>query len=181
MHPSRHHSRAGSDSGRGTYQGTLLNREREIWGLTIWSLVRPSHGEVRGTNSTNYIVGDIVSHSSSAWIAVEINSNSEPATTSTDWNEFAEGGIAGQDGERMAEDGIRWYETESDSDGGMSGLRQSHYVVNDIVQHEGSAWISTVDSTNEAPSGASGFWDLYAQAGEAGDDGTGFNWRGPWS
>ena len=130
-------------------------------------------------NSTNYIVGDIVSHNSSAWIAVAINSNSEPATTSTDWDEFAEGGIAGQDGApgRDGTDG---------TDGTGFNWRgawdsAATYAVNDIVQHEGSAWISTVASTNEEPTGASGFWDLYAQAGEPGDDGTGFNWRGVWS
>ena len=125
-----------------------------------------------------YIVGDIVSHDSSAWIAVTINTNSEPATSSTDWDEFAEGGIAGQDG-APGRDGTDGRDGTGFNWRGAWDAANT-YAVNDIVQHEGSAWISTVASTNEEPTGASGFWDLYAQAGESGDDGTGFNWRGVW-
>ena len=46
---------------------------------------------------------------------------------------------------------------------------------------EGSAWISTVSIPPMRNRRVLlDFWDLYAQAGESGDDGTGFNWRGPW-
>ena len=129
-------------------------------------------------NTTSYIVGDIVSHSSSAWIAVSANTNSEPSMTSTDWNEFAEGGIAGQDGER-GEDGTPGADGVGFNWRG-AWVSTAAYVVNDIVRDGGSAWICTVDNTNEQPSGQSGFWDLYAQRGEDGDDGSIYRWEGEW-
>ena len=156
---ARYISRHSSQSGTGDLGSHNLVAGQTITWRGAWD------------NSTAYIVGDIVSHDSSAWISVAANTNSEPATTSTDWDEFAEGGIAGQDGApgRDGTDG---------TDGTGFNWRgawdsAATYAVNDIVQHEGSAWISTVASTNEEPTGASGFWDLYAQAGEPGDDGTG--------
>ena len=130
-------------------------------------------------NATTYIIGDLVSHDDSAWIAKAGNVNSEPASSSTDWDEFAAGGIAGQDGApgRHGTDGVdgvgfRWRNVWDAS---------TSYVVNDIVQDRGSAWICTVANTNSQPSGASQVWDLYAQKGEDGDDGSGFRWRGVWS
>ena len=54
------------------------------------------------------------------------------------------------------------------------------YVVNDVVQHEGSTWIATADNVGSEPDGSSTDWDLFAERGEPGDDGSGFDWEGAW-
>ena len=113
--------------------------------------------------ATAYAVSDLVSNDGNSWIAVTANTNSEPTTSSSDWNIFAAGGNEGV--------GFRWR-------GGWANT--TAYVIDDIVSHDGSAWIATVNSMNEEPSGSSNFWDIYAEKGEDGDSGTVFRWRDAW-
>lgn len=69
------------------------------------------------------------------------------------------------------------------------------YQADDAVEHNGSSWVATTETTEE-PSGSATDWDLLAAKGEQGDtgaqgaqgeqgpagtDGTSFTWRGEWN
>ena len=62
-----------------------------------------------------------------------------------------------------------------DLDGGVRGHQPPLMWFRDLVHHNGSAWVSTRNSTNNTPSGTSNSWDIYAERGEEGEEGA----RGP--
>ena len=131
--------------------------------------------------TTAYAINDLVRHEGTAWLATVANTGSEPADNSSDWAAFAEGGDDGDDGAPGTPGapgaqgtGFQW-QGEWDN--------ATAYAIRDVVHHMGSAWIATAANTGNTPSGASLVWDLYAERGEAGADGTdgsGFRWRGEW-
>lgn len=124
------------------------------------------------SNVTAYVINDVVEHEGSSYIAVAGNTNSEPP--SANWELVA---AKGQDGEgEDGEDGASFIWR-----GPWSNL--TAYVVNDVVEHEGSSYIAVAPSTGSEPPSAD--WELMAAKGEDGegedgDDGQGFTWRGAW-
>ena len=88
-------------------------------------------------------------------------------TTQSDWQLFAARGETGTAGS-----GFNWRGEWSNT---------TAYSTNDIVHHNGSAWRASQNGTGNEPSSTSRAWNLFADRGTAGVDGTGFNWRGAWS
>ena len=127
------------------------------------------------SNTTAYVIDDIVSHEGSAWISTRNSTNQEPDGASNFWDLYAEKGEDGESGS-----GFRWRDSWDSA---------TAYNINDIVRHDGSAWVAITNSTNQEPSSSSANWNIYAERGstgetgsrgEAGRQGDGFAWQGEW-
>lgn len=97
-------------------------------------------------STVTYEVNDSVSRNGRAWIAVAENTNSEPSTANADWELFAEKGDTGQ---------LTW-----------QGLwaSQTAYATDDVVRHDGRAWVAVSASTGVTPARSASEWELLAEA-----------------
>ena len=121
---------------------------------------------------TDYANLDAVSRDNAAWVCIQ------PHTSAAD---NAPGTVGGDPFWDLLVDSFRWRGPW------RSGLR---YVTQDIVANEGRSWVSQGDHLSSAanePTEANGggvYWDLLADIGDAGlagNDGHGFEWRGAWA
>ena len=144
-------------------------------------------------SGVNYMEGIIVEHDGSSYVSISEDSQGIEPPNQAAWQLIAlrgADGVDGQDGEQgpqgePGEDGT----DGQDGDPGPRGLTgeqgpfgldgegfewrgdfdsSASYEVNDVVHHEGSAWIAVADNPTGSPDGTSG-WELFAAGGEDGD------------
>jgi hypothetical protein len=138
-----------------------------------------------------YLQGSVVEYEGSSYLVTAENSQQQPPTDDSFWHLIAARGEDGQDGEQgpqgeSGEPGAPGQEGERGLTGqqGPFGLdgegfswqgeydpANSPYERNDVVQHEGSAWIATGDSTTGEPGSSGSEWELFAAGGVPDDNG----------
>ena len=117
-----------------------------------------------------YDENDIVQYNGSTYIAIDNNCNIIPGSNDTQWELFVAGGTNGQDGI----DGIDGTNGTNGTDGtngtnGSSFIWQGPwsditlYVINDVVEYNGSSYIAISDNNNLPPPSIS--WNLMAAKG----------------
>lgn len=129
-------------------------------GSSYWDLLaeKSDGATLRGAwqTATTYFVDDVVSDNGSSWRCILQHSSHQPPNA-TYWELFVSKGDKGDAGT-----GVVWLGDWSNA---------TAYVLNDAVQHNGSAYVCNTAHTNQEPPNAS-YWDLLAG---------GLNETGSWS
>ena len=144
----------------------------------------------------SYMEGIIVEHEGSSYVSISEDSQGIEPPNQSAWQLIALRGADGTDGLDGA-DGEPGTPGEPGADGadgqdgeqgprGLTGMQgppgldgegfswlgefdsSSSYDENDVVHHEGSAWVATTDNPSGSPDGSAG-WELFAAGGEDSD------------
>jgi microcystin-dependent protein len=126
--------------------------------------------------ATAYVVNDAVYYNGTAYICILASTGHLP-TDNTYWQILASKGDQGNTGAtgNTGAKGAQWR-------GAWSGA--TAYVVDDIVQDGGSAYICILNHTNHQPPNGT-YWQLVASKGDTGNTGAtgakGMQWKAAWS